>query len=256
MRRLLEQRQGTRDADYGDVHDRERRSLPRSLTIAGQRADTRLARKASLYRRRSGLKWVQVQGGDEVPPRRPAAAGSKPGGPPSKVGFGAFGSGSTGEVRKGNTSYAYSSTLVFPDEATAKAWVAIRASKAYIACHTRQADVAERNAHAADRVVASSLEDPRVGSNDYEGFTRYEPQTRDTNGKYVTAGVYDNFLYRHGRVVVNIELDRSMAKSGDVKDRVVGDTVGAAIAKVLARAAQIVVAQASSSVAPVRPCFV
>jgi hypothetical protein len=162
--------------------------------------------------------------------------GSRPGGPLSKVGFGAYYQGPQAKF-KGNTSYAYSFTLVFPDAATAKAYVAIHSSKAYIACFTRRADAAERNAHAADRVIASPLKDSRVGSNEYEDFQRYEAQSRDANGKYVTGAVYDHFLYRHGRVVVDIALDRATAKTGDANDQVVRGTVGTAIAKVLARAA-------------------
>ena len=206
-----------------------------TTTIAASAADTRLARRASLTVADLGPQWAQYKAAQGAASPS-GGCGSTPGGPLSKVGFGGFYLGAQAKF-KGNTSYAYSSTLVFPDAAKAKAYVAIRSSKVYIACFARGADAAERSAHAADRVIASTLKDERVGSNEYEGFQRYEAQSRQANGKFVTGGVYDHLLYRHGRVVVNIELDRATAKSGDAKDRIVGDTVGAAIAKVLARAA-------------------
>ena len=206
-----------------------------STTIAASAADTRLARRASLTVADLGPQWVQYKAAQGARPVG-GGCGSRPGGPLSKVGFGAFYLGPQAKF-KGNTSYAYSSTLAFPDEAAAKAYVAIRSSKTYIACFARGADAAERRAHAADRVIAGPLEDSRVGSNEYEDFQRYEAQSRGANGKYVTGAVYDHFLYRHGRVVVDIELDRATAKTGDTNDQVVRDTVGTAIAKVLARAA-------------------
>ena len=205
-----------------------------TTTIAASAADTRLARRATLTVADLGSQWVQYKAARGA---QPVGGGCvRPGGPLSKVGFGALYLGPQAKF-KGNTSYAYSFTLVFPDAATAKAYVAIRSSKPYIACFAKGADEAERNAHAADRVIASPLKDSRVGSNEYEGFQRYEAQTRGTDGKYVTGGVYDHFLYRHGRVVVNVELDRATARPGDTKDQVVRDTFGAAIPKVLARAA-------------------
>jgi hypothetical protein len=206
-----------------------------TTTIAASAADTRLAQRATLTVADLGPQWVQYKAAQGARPVG-GGCGSRPGGPLSKVGFGAFYLGPQAKF-KGNTNYAYSFTLVFPDATTAKAYVAIYSSKAYIACSTRGADEAERNAHAADRVIASPLKDSRVGSNEYEGFQRYEAQTRGTDGKYVTGAVYDHFLYRHGRVVVNIELDRATAKTGDTTDQAVRDTVGAAIPKVLARAA-------------------
>jgi hypothetical protein len=206
-----------------------------TTTIAASAADTRLARRASLTVADLGPQWVQYKAAQGAQPVG-GGCGSRPGGPLSKVGFGAYYVGPQAKF-KGNTSYAYSYTLVFPDEATALAYVAIHSSKAYIACFARGADAAERNAHAADRVIASADKDPRVGSNEFEGYQRYEAQTRGTDGKYATGAVYDHLLYRHGRVVVNVELDRATATTGDTTDEVVRDTVGAAIPKVLARAA-------------------
>lgn len=205
-----------------------------STTFAASASDARLARRATLTVADLGARWEQYKPAQgALSPT--GGCGWTPTGPLSKVGFGAFYVGVQAKF-KGNSTYAYSSTLVFPSESTAKAWIAIRASKAYISCRVGQADAGERGVHPKNRVVASTAKDPNVGRNEYEGFVRFEGQSPDANGAYVTQATYDFLLYRHGRVVVNVELDRGSVAPGDPNVRVVQDTLGAALAKTLARA--------------------
>ena len=201
-------------------------------------ADARLARQVTLTAADLGPQWQQYKAAQGVI----SAAGGcsySPSGPLAKVGTGGLYAGPQVKF-KGNTSYAYSTTAVFPDEGTAKAWAATRVMTAYKECRRKGFAAGAHRTDPTGRVITSAVKDSNVGKvtpgGQYADFTRYETQYRAANGKYFTNGSYDLYLYRHGRVLVTFELDRATAPAGDSQAQTVNQAVTAAIPKVLARA--------------------
>jgi hypothetical protein len=208
-----------------------------TTTLAASAADTALAKVASLTVADLGSRWQQYKA---APGPLPVSGGCaySPSGPLSKVGYGAFYAGPQIKF-KANTSYAYSTTVVFPDEASATAWATVRKTGAYKECVRKHYDASARQTNATLRVVTGADKDPYVGrtqaNSQYVDFTRYNSQYRAAGGKYLVNGAYDLYLYRHGRVLVTFELDRSTAPKSDPNATAVGNSIATAILKVLMR---------------------
>ena len=137
-----------------------------------------------------------------------------------------------------NRSYASSTTAVFPDDATASAWIKIVETSRYKECRRRAFDAQLRRQAKTDRVVRTGLHDPHVGTavpggSVYVDFTRYNGQYR-LQGRYYTNASYDEFVYRHGRIVITFELDRQTGRANDPRARSVEATLAQGITKVLA----------------------
>jgi hypothetical protein len=133
-----------------------------------------------------------------------------------------------------NDSYVVSRSVVFPSRNASSAYIALRNTPAFITCLTKQYEDGLRKGNPTYRAVASTLSDPTVGHNGYVDFRRYEVQSRDATGKYETVGSYDQFLYRQGRVVIVIELDRAGGPN-DANARAVLATMDGAIAHAIIR---------------------
>ena len=105
--------------------------------LARPAADAALAKKSVVTLADLGSQWTEYKaatgpGGSS----NETACGIPAGGPTSKVGFGAVYGGPQAKFTP-SESYAISTATVFPDEATAKAWVDIRKTPAYKACRTQ-----------------------------------------------------------------------------------------------------------------------
>jgi hypothetical protein len=202
--------------------------------------DARLARAVTLTAADLGPTWRPYKNPRGVIPATRGCGFTRTG-PLAQVGIGARYAGPQMKF-KANRSYASSTTVVFPDSATAGAWIEVVETTAYKACRRRAFEAQLRHQVKSDRIVRTGLHDPHVGTtvpggSVYVDFTRYNGQYR-SQGHYYTNASYDVFVYQHGRTVVTFELDRETGRPSDPRARSVEATLAQGITKVLARAAR------------------
>jgi hypothetical protein len=112
--------------------------------------------------------------------------------------------------KKDASYFAYSEVYVFRDEATAKRYAQVRATRAFKQCKVKQDDEATRAARPGNYVTLSS-----TTYADQSGHipTMYREFTGNTtNGKRVDGGFYDRYTLQEGRIVVVVNVDSALGK--------------------------------------------
>jgi hypothetical protein len=206
-----------------------------TTTFLAPSADAARAKNSAITLADLGPQWSEYKaatgpsdGANDV------GCGVTPGGPLSKVGFGASYGGPQAKF-KSNASYEISAATVFPDEATARAWVAIRKSAAFKACRAKEFDAGAKTQDPKFSVVLLDTKDPAVGRNGYEDFARYQALGPDKTGKLVPSAYYDTIVDRVGRVVISTRLEHA-ASVDAAGQQAVTEAFNTALDKAYARA--------------------
>lgn len=140
-------------------------------------------------------------------------------------------------LQRGDRSrFVQSNSLVFPDAATAKAFVAWRLTDAFAEC--RRAELEDDNAGAQPRgfIVVDSVV-PGDGTTPFEGSVSLRPEV-EVDGARQVSGWYQHNLYLKGTTVIDV-FEQQGGLEGDPEDlsERMRSEIDAAMLRVLGRVA-------------------
>ncbi len=108
-------------------------------------------------------------------------------------------------------SYVYSFAYVFPTEARAKAYTAMRGKPKYIRCQVAGDDAAAKHADRKTFVKVGGSSQPVLGGpNGLEAFYEESAGVKAGDGTDAQTADYVRYTYRHGRVVFLIYVDTGL----------------------------------------------
>lgn len=133
--------------------------------------------------------------------------------------------------RDGTKWYINSFATVFPDEASAQAWMALRAAPAFVECLRAEIEAGQKKANPQVSVETRTNTSDESGAHD-----TYQLRFDDGSGIRDANGQFDRYALRHGRVVLLIGVDvaTSSTDPADVQ-QTFGDDFNGAIDAALAR---------------------
>jgi hypothetical protein len=159
-----------------------------------------LATKATITQADLGGVWTVYAPAKEPDPlaETDCAAGSPVAGLPS----GARQSGA--QLKYGAaTWYVSTSSAVFADEATAKAWVEVRKSDTFVECRRAEHEVQQKALDPQLSVVTDRTTAPGLGTAGYEAYAQYQVKA----GAQTANGSFARHTYRLGRTVIALSID-------------------------------------------------
>jgi hypothetical protein len=125
--------------------------------------------------------------------------------------------------------FAYSTALVFHDEADAKAYTAVLTSAAFQSCKVAQDDAAQKKADSTTFIKLYETTTAAVPAT--PGLEAYYSETegsKDANGSDALGAEYLRFTYRHGRVVYTLKVDTTLP-ADDASVAAWSDRIGNAV---------------------------
>jgi hypothetical protein len=107
-------------------------------------------------------------------------------------------------------AFAYTYTYVFPTEAAAQAFTAMRRTQEFVSCKGTTDDAAQKKADAKTFVRVKPGDPQGVGAGGFEGYYAEEAGGKNANGtEYINAN-YFRYTYRFGRVVSVVLFDAAI----------------------------------------------
>jgi hypothetical protein len=173
-----------------------------------------------------GTGWTQYQKAAGVATFNKKACSVKAGSPVSSSDSGYSGPMYTNAAKN---MFAYSSAVVFRNEADAKAHTGVLATPTFQNCKVAEDDAAQKHRDAKTFVKLYGTKTSDVGSP--AGLEAYYSETegsKNAAGEDALAAEYLRFVFRHGRVVYTLLLDVALA-SDTAAATALNDQIGTTI---------------------------